>query len=231
VIVHQARAFLRTGHHTVYCIPSGSGNDFARSNRIPLDTNEAIEHLFTVKEAQKVSIIEAREGPTKHYAVNSFGVGLDGRMINNLSLSSYKKNLGPMTYISQLYSTFKNQDKFPITLSVDEGIYRYENAQIALIANNPYLGGGIKALPEATAHDDTLDILVADDVGAKDFFPIVYRLLTNKSHLKHPKLHNFKSKKVALFTEADQYAQKDGEPIHQQGYAYIFNTIHRHFWI
>lgn len=212
-------------------IPAGSGNDFARSHDIPFETKAAVAHLFTIREPQKLSIIEASQGDIKHYAVNSLGLGLDGQLIYNLNSSNYKRNLGPLSYISQLFSSFKNQDKFPLTLRVDQGTFHYDHAQIALIANNPYLGGGIKALPDADGKDDVLDILIADNVGGKDFFPIVYKLLTSKTHLEHPKLHHFKSKSVALYTESHQYAQKDGESFHQDGYAYIFKTFQRSFWI
>lgn len=212
-------------------IPAGSGNDFARSHNIPLKTEAAIEHLFQIKEAKKISVLHATQGTHEHYAVNSLGLGLDGLVNQMISIGQRKKSMGRSSYISGVLSAFKKQDKFSLTLKVDEEVYTFDQVQLALIVNNPYFGGGIKIVPKADAADNLLEVVVADDVSVGNLLNILLRILMNQSHLSHPKLHDFKGKEIALFTESDQYAQKDGEIFKQKGFAYTFTTIQRSFWI
>lgn len=212
-------------------IPSGSGNDFARSHNMPISTDQAIEHLFRLKEPKEVSIIKAVQGDITHYAVNSLGIGVDGLVIHQISSTPRKKYLGSASYISNILSAFTKQQKFPITLKVDQGIYSYEQVQLALIANNPFFGGGIKILPDANGTDDLLEILIANNVSARNLLSILRKLFINKSHLTHPKLHHFVTKEVALYAETKQFAQKDGEPFEQDGFAYTITTKKRKFWI
>lgn len=213
-------------------IPSGSGNDFARSHNMPLDTDLAIKHIFELKEPKEVSIIHAVQGEIEYFAVNSLGIGIDGLVISRLNERSLKRVLGPTSYISGVVSAFVQQKKFPITLKVDEGIYTFDNVQLALIANNPYFGGGIKIAPDADGTDDVLDVVIGEDVSGRDLVSILRRLVSKKkSHLSHPKLHHFTTKSIALYSEAEQYGQKDGELIKQEGVALQISTKKRKFWI
>lgn len=212
-------------------IPSGSGNDFARTHQIPLNTKKAIKHLFHVKKSKTLSFIQAKENTNIHCAINSIGVGIDGFINEIVNSKGSKKILGPFAYISAVFTAFTKQKKFPVILKIDDGEYRFNKAQLVLVANNPYFGGGIKILPEADGGDNELDVLIANDVSIKNLFFIVSRILTNKKHLSHPNLHNFKSKNVQIHIDSKQFGQKDGEVFHQETYDYYFNTKEISFWI
>lgn len=212
-------------------IPSGSGNDFARSNKMPIDTDEAIKYLFHLKEPRELSIIQATQGEQIYYAVNSIGIGIDGLVIHQTEQSNFKKLLGPASYISSVLSAFVKQKKFPVTLHVDDGTFTFDKVQLALFANNANFGGGIEIIPEADGTDDTLEILIANDVNGRDLLKILRLLFKNGSHLSHSKLHTFSSKKIAFFSEATQFGQKDGESFSQEGFALTFSTKKRSFWI
>lgn len=212
-------------------IPSGSGNDFARAYNLPTNIKKAVKHLFEIKEPQQISIIHASQGEKNHYAVNSLGLGLDGMINYKIETNARKKYLGEISYISSIFSAFAQQDKFPVTIKVDEGVFNYDKVQLALIANNPYFGGGIEIMPEADGKDDYLDVLIANDVSGLDLLRILPKILINKSHLSYPKLYSFQTKEVALYTDSEQFSQKDGEVFSQKGFAYVFRTKKRNFWI
>lgn len=218
-------------NNSIGYIPAGSGNDFARAHKIPTDTKKAVRRLFNAKEKQELAIICARQNSTDHYAVNSIGAGIDGQIIHLVNSNQLKKKRSLFPYISALFSAFRRQNKFPLTLQIENDIYQFKNVQLALVANNSYLGGGINVMPDADGRDDKLDILIADDISFKDFIFIIPRVFTNQKHLAHPKLHSFKAKRVTITIDSDQYAQKDGELIHQNNYHYEFNTEMLPFWI
>lgn len=212
-------------------IPSGSGNDYARSHDIPRTIIEAIDHFFSIENATELSIIKATEGTTCHYAVNSLGIGVDGLVNNMIQEQKQNKGLGAATYLKTLFSAFKKQEKFSIILKVDDGIHRFDNVQLALFVNNRFFGGGLEIMPIASDTDDEMEIMIADDINFKDLFSIVGRLVTGKSHLEHPKIYTFKTKTAAFYADVNEYGQKDGEVFQQEGYALTFVTKKRKFWI
>lgn len=212
-------------------IPAGSGNDFARAHKLPTNTKKAIDHLFNVKALQKLAIIYAYQNSEKHYAVNSIGIGIDGLINEIVNSGNIKSHLGPFSYLSVLHTAFKKQKKFSLTLKMDNDIQQFNNVQLALVANNPYFGGGVHIIPEANSRDDKLYLLVADNVSLLDLLTIVPKVLISKNHLEHPKLHSFQAKKVKLTSFSEQYGQKDGEVFRQKEFNYSFQTKQLPFWI
>ena len=212
-------------------IPAGSGNDFARSQQIPLDLNQAIENFFRVKEKQTLSCIHAWENSKEHYAINSIGIGIDGLINQLVNAKGSKKRFGALAYSSVLITAFKKQKKFPVTLKINEKKYEFKKAQLVLVANNSYFGGGINIIPNANGKDNKLDVLIADDVSFKSLLAIISNILMNKNHLDHPNLHVFQSDKIQLQINSNQYGQKDGEVFRQSNYNYYFETKELPFWI
>lgn len=212
-------------------IPAGSGNDFARAHQIPIDTQKALLHLFSIEEKQDLSIIVASQGETKHLAVNSIGFGLDGMIGHLINSGENKGKLGAKSYLLEIFSGFIQQEKFPLTLIIDDAEHQFANVQLAVVANNPSFGGGIYIVPEASGKDDQLEVLIADNVSPKNLVSILIKLLTNKTHLNHPKLHAFKSNKMTLHIHSPQYAQKDGEVFGPSEFSYQFDTKKLPFWI
>lgn len=212
-------------------IPAGSGNDFARAHQIPIDTHKALFHLFSIEKKQDLSIIIATQEGTEHLAVNSIGFGIDGMIGHLMSSGKNKEKLGAKSYFLGIFSGFLKQKKFPLTLTIDDNEHQFDNVQLALVANNPSFAGGIYIVPEASGKDDQLEVLIADNVSARDLASILAKLITTKTHLTHPKLHSFKSKKVKLFIDSAQYAQKDGEVFGQTTFDYSFDTKKLPFWI
>lgn len=212
-------------------IPSGSGNDFARTHGIPNEIQDSLAYLFQVKEPRELSVIHAHEGLTHYYAVNSMGFGIDGLVNYVIAQKKSDKGSGSMTYLTSALSAFKRLESFPITLKVDDGVFQFNRAQIGLVVNNPYFGGGLKIIPEASSEDDVLEVLIAEDANFKDLVSILSRMVINKSHFKNKKLSLFKTKSIALYIDASQYGQKDGEVIHQDGYALTIQTKKKLFWL
>lgn len=212
-------------------IPAGSGNDFARTHKIPTNPKKALDRLFKTEEKQDLAVICAHRNSEKYYAVNSIGIGIDG-LINELVNSGNRKNkLGPFSYLSVLHTAFAQQKKFSLTITIDEGTYQFKNVQLTLVANNPYFGGGINIIPKADGKDQVLDLLIADNISPFNLASIVARIFTSKNHLAHPKLHYFRSKKINISINSKQYGQKDGEVFYQDEFNYNFETIKLPFWL
>ena len=217
--------------HTVGYLATGSGNDFARAMGLSTNISEALDHFISHAKEKELAILQATEGDKVYYAVNSLGIGIDGYVNHLIRDQKQNKSGNFFPYLRMLFKAFTSQQKFPVTLKVDDGIFHFEKVQIALFVNNPYFGGGLHIIPGASNQDDEIEVLIGHNVSYKDLLNIIGRLLTGKSHLEHPKLVVYKTKRASLFTEASDYGQKDGEVFHQNGYALTVSTKNRKFWL
>ncbi|MCR8969066.1 diacylglycerol kinase family protein [Facklamia sp. 7083-14-GEN3] len=212
-------------------IPAGSGNDFARTHHIPTDTKKAIDYLLSIKNQQNLSIITANDNQQKHLAINSIGFGIDGLITHFVESKKEKEKMGSRSYLLGIFKGFVNQEKFSLRIKVDNQSYEFKKVQLAVIANNPYFGGGIKIAPHSSNKDKLLEVVIANDVSFKNLFSILAKLLINQSHLSHPKIHSYQSEEIYLEIESNQYAQKDGEVFQQDSYHICFSTLELPFWL
>jgi len=81
---------------------------------------------------------------------------------------------------------------------------------LVAVANGPTYGGGMKILPEANRRDGELDLLLLKPVSKIELLRVFPRVFKG-THVTHPAVEIFRSKKIALRAKALAYA--DGEYI------------------
>lgn len=230
--------YLENNHidDPVAYLPGGSGNDFARSMAMPDDFEQALRQLLLMEQTQTVDILNIYNRLTGEnlYGVNSIGFGIDSNTIrySEESQSWLKRILGRHTYASGVPLAYFRQKEFHVELYVDnQGLLSYDHCKLCLVANNPYLGGGIKLHPEADNQDGFFNILLADGVEHKEALKIVSLLLADQSHLDQPKLHHFKCKKARMIIKPAEYGQIDGEILNKEPYDLDITLRQRQLWI
>jgi diacylglycerol kinase (ATP) len=83
-------------------------------------------------------------------------------------------------------------------------------AMLIAIGNGRSYGGGMLVCPQANMNDGLFDVMILEPVSKIEFlkvFPKVY----SGSHLTHPRVKTFRTKKIAIHAAAIAYA--DGERI------------------
>jgi diacylglycerol kinase (ATP) len=78
------------------------------------------------------------------------------------------------------------------------------------IGNGRSYGGGMLVCPQAHMNDGLFDVMILEPVSKLEFlkvFPKVY----SGSHLSHPKVSTFRTKRISIHADAVAYA--DGERI------------------
>lgn len=220
-------------------IPYGSGNDFARSNKIPFKPLDAILYLLT-REApiyRDVLKYEDHLRSDTHYAINSVGIGLDGRVVHEKNKAAKdKKNralqFNKLGYLTSLFGAYKKQPPFDITLQTKEQERHFKNAILVLNANYPYAGGGMHLVPDATAEDGLIDFVVVEKLSGRELLHLVALLLKGKGeHLFMPKVHTLKLDTYRVSISTRQYGHADGEELDEALHSYTFSSFKRSFWI
>ncbi len=172
-------------------IPVGSGNDFARSLKIPSD--DLAQAVKILAEAQSISVDLGRiDGDL---FINVAGVGFDAQVARTMSEKA-KWLRGSMAYVYALLRSLFTFKPIPVQLTLDGVEYHFETILVA-VANGRYFGGGMCIAPTAEIDDGYFDVVVLEGLSVSAFlraFPKVYR----GTHLSHPKVRVFRARQVML---------------------------------
>ena len=192
-------------------VPAGSGNDLARSLRLPRDAHAALE----VALGDQLTTVDAAlaRGPTAaRWFVSAAGVGFDAQVAAALARRPPAVRLGSLGYLLTTLVELRRYRNVRLALRFEtpEGELQIDQTCLfAAIANGPYYGGGMRICPEARMGDGLLDVCLVGDIsrlGALREIPGIYR----GAHVRNPAVSFFTVSAVEI--DGGAQAHLDGEP-------------------
>lgn len=211
----------------VLIVPAGSGNDFASS----LGLRRAQDSLTAWRKFCETSagarsidlgfikpLPRPEEAPSMqdaHYFCCVAGVGFDGEVARRANqLPRWLRGHGG--YLLSVVPTIFTFAPFPLrilTSDEDANSWNLRSDQptlLAVFANTPFYGGGMKVAPEARMDDGLLDVCIVGKVSPLRLFrlfPTVY----SGQHLKIREVEYFQSSRIRVETEHPTDIYADGE--------------------
>lgn len=187
-------------------LPSGTGNDFARSVGIPLDPVRACDALARpVTRTFDCGRIDL--GGSTHRFGCIASVGFDSEV--NRRANEIKWASGTPVYVLAVLETILRWRPATFRITVD-GEQHELRGWFSAIGNGVSYGGGMRICPEADMHDGLLDVTVLGDAAKVEFlraFPRVFR----GTHLSHPKVASFRARRVEIAADRPLRCFTDGE--------------------
>lgn len=182
--------------------PFGTGNDFARVLSLPGDPEEAGRILLEGEPAQ-VDIGMAGEKPF----TNVGGLGFDVDVVINTE--KYKSRFhGMIPYLLGIAKSLLHLRSVPVTITADGQTIK-EDVTICAIGNGSHIGGGMAALPEASAQDGLFDVCVVEKVNLPRLLTLLPRFIKGR-HVGLKPVKYFRAKEVRI--DCERYPmQLDGE--------------------
>lgn len=180
-------------------LPSGSGNDFAKTIHVTKEL-EYLKNLIAQQRSQLidigwVSFFNPDQQPSHRYFINITDVGMGGEAV--LKLQNKIPLVGPdINYFWAITSTLATYEKVKIKAHGDN--FSWEGKAINfVVANGKYFGNGLGVAPDATITDGKFDIVIIGDVSLLDYFK---NLGTVKKCEKvaHPEVHYYQMDKVTI---------------------------------
>ncbi len=197
---------------TLAMLPLGTGNDWVRMMKIPLDWEEAINLLETGKTIlQDVGLVKYTEGDQQkeRYFVNVTGLGFDAYIAANYLQG--KKNLGQYSYFTSILRgliKYKNQS---VEFTVN-GQKREEKIFTLAVGIGQFFGAGMKITPNAKSDDGLFDITLIKDVSKLTVIGQLSNLYSG-AFIKHPKVETLQCTEISISSKEKVYLQMDGELI------------------
>lgn len=178
-------------------IPSGRGNDFARSLGASLNPIEALEDILR-GEVENIDYIQAGQ----KRCLNVGGTGLDVEVLRHVEGKTNK-----ITYLVSLLDCLKNFESYKIKITLN-GETKEHDCIIAGVCNGRAFGGNIPLAPKADIKDGKLDLVVIDMPASGKVFPLVPKFLKGR-HLEFDITHYTQCDEVLIESEAS--VELDGE--------------------
>ncbi|HEU0206395.1 MAG TPA: diacylglycerol kinase family protein [Pseudolysinimonas sp.] len=184
-------------------VPSGTGNDMARSLGLPFDNTEAavvalgeaLQRPPRVIDAARISCTDDETGePAQRWFACALSAGFDATVNERANRMHHPK--GPSRYIIALGIELAKLKPYHYTLTLD-GTEQTVDANMVSIGNGVSLGGGMKITPDAELDDGLLDVLIVRPLSRFNFVRIFPSVFTGE-HVRHPKVSILRAKNVRI---------------------------------
>ncbi|WP_046755261.1 diacylglycerol/lipid kinase family protein [Kordia jejudonensis] len=196
-------------------IPSGTGNDWVKTYKIPKDIQKAVAIIKTEHTVfQDIGTISLLNSDKKLFFNNVAGLGFDGYVVKR---NEGLKFLGAASF---LISTILSLASYTSTEFVIESAKRKLTTKslLTIVGICQYSGGGMQLTESVQPDDGLFDVSVAKHFSLFKLLRNVVGLF-NGSITKHTQVETFKTDEITITTSAtDVFVQADGELIGTGGF-------------
>lgn len=213
--------YLNGAKIPVTYIPAGTGNDFARAWLKKTSYQESLDKMLAGKECTQVPIFTYKDlnKPKQGIILNSLGLGFDALtnkkkedLVHNLPTWLAKLvTLLKLSYLFGLFLSLKDIPKFSIQIKVDQETIKIDQASIATLVNNPYMGGGIVIDNLSIASKEELAIIIYHHIGLSDVFELISRVLFFKNQDQSKRVSRYVGQHMEIMVNKPIQGQVDGE--------------------
>ncbi len=208
--------FKQLSHIRFAYIPTGSGNDFARSLGLPQDPFACLDMILHSQNVTSIHIgTAAYDGKHRRFAVSS-GMGYDAEVCH-ISLSSGLKkflntlHIGKLVYLLGALRLLGKVRSCDITVTLDDAQQiTYRDVWFCAAMNMKYEGGGFMFCPNAAPEDEELDVIVVRGISKKAILTYLPRAMKGR-HTALPGVHILRCRKLTVRPEQPLCTHADGE--------------------
>jgi diacylglycerol kinase (ATP) len=193
-------------------IARGTGWDFARSQGIPRRTEDAVDAALSGATREidlgRVGYRSWAGADETRWFANVASVGMSGAIAQRANETT-KALGGKMSYLIATLGVFARWSVGEVSVTVDEAV-RAGRMHDVIVANGPYLAGGMKICPDARPDDGVFDVLLIGNLTKRDLMltlPKTYR----GTHLPHPKAEVLRGVSVTVEAPSPLPVELDGE--------------------
>lgn len=194
-------------------IPTGSGNDFARAHRIPMEPLAAWKEIAAGEGERTIDLLCLN----KRIAVNAVGAGFDGQIAQTANEAYYKKicnwlRLGAVAYSISVLRVLFSYQPGTVYLEIDGEIFEQHDVWMITVSNVANYGGGMLISPQALPDDGLADICLIRKLGRWELLRAFPKIFTG-GHVNHPAVQFYRGKEIKVSSELPLLAHADGEVV------------------
>ncbi len=211
------------GPVTLGYIPSGSGNDFARSLHLPKDPVRCLKKILDPRYFKQLDygVVSYGEELTHRRFMVSSGAGMDAAVCQELLEARMNRRRHPAR-TGKLGYLFTGLKQFWLARPVKgylllDGVRKVEFNHIYFISAHihPFEGGGFKFAPAADPCDGKLDVCVVHQSAKRRLIPFLISAFLRQNS-QHRGVRHYVCQEVEICLERPMAVHADGEScLHQ----------------
>ncbi len=204
---------------TLGYIPTGSGNDFARSLKLPTKPQKALQRILHPRYFRFLDygVVSCDLCDINHRRfVVSSGIGFDAdvcRRINKSPLKTFlcKMHLSKLSYIVLGLQTLMHMKTVSGSLELD-GVKKIplKNTAFVSVHIQKYEGGGFKFAPKADPCDGQFDVCIISHTSRLKVIPALV-LALGGLHTRLNTVRTYRCKEISIHLDHPSVVHADGE--------------------
>ena len=202
---------------TLGLIPQGTGSDFRRTLKLPLNEDRAIAIIkrgeTATFDAMRVVFFDTTGTNRTRHAINVTSFGMGGAVAQRARRSS-KPLGGRVAFLTATAVTGFGFRGSEVSIQADGGEWRKVRVTNVAVGNGQYHGAGMHICPRAIPNDGLLDVTLIEWLSPLEMAWNA-RILFNGRIYDHPKIHHVRVKKLAAKSQDTTRIEIDGEPLGQ----------------
>ncbi len=184
-------------------IPAGTGNDIVRTLGWSLTDLENFLKRILSEPARSIDLGNV----DSEWFAAILSTGFDS--VVNERANSLKWPKGPQRYNVAIALELPKFKAIQYEITMDSTQFTTEAMLIAIGHGRSY-GGGMLVCPHAQINDGLFDVMVLEPVTKVEFLKVFPKVFTG-THISHPAVKSYRTKKISIHADAVAYA--DGERI------------------
>lgn len=200
-------------------IPSGTGNDAARSLDLVVGDAEAAacQVISSLDNPRIVDLVKAQTSNQSFWYFCTISAGFDALV--NQTANRWKWPKGPSRYKLAMLAELAKFKPIHYRAVID-GVSREFDAMLCSVNNSKAFGGGMLVTPDAKVDDGWLDVFIVHKISRLELIKVFPKVYTGE-HVSHPAVEIIRAKKVSI-ESGNMPAYSDGEA---RGYSPISAEI------
>lgn len=205
---------------TLYIVPGGTGNDFARAFGLPRDPIAA----FCAQMDGRPEAIDCGSINGQPF-LNVSGSGFDVEVLRKTE-ELKRVYPGNKAYRKAVLSVLGSYRALEAQIAIDGGDPFPYRGTIVEIANGRYIGGGMQVAPGAKIDDGRFDVVMVDRVPSR-MIPLLLPLFILGAHVHLPIAHVVRAQRVTIRARG-MVVNIDGrlEAMDEAAYAVLPGALH-----
>lgn len=188
-------------------LPLGTGNDFARTIRVPADLEPALAVLEEGR-TQRIDVARAVLRSRSRYFLNMSAGGFSG--VVSEKADEAKDRWGPLAYMRAAIDAWPELKAFETSITLNSAeTLRIETYNV-VISNGRFVASGIPVAPQAEIDDGLLEVMIAPATTIPQLALLVPQVLLGL-HLDSDLLIFRKATRIEIESEPSMGFNVDGE--------------------